>query len=109
VPATPTSAATNADPRFSPTYPQRVHARERGHWDELLARWERRIAEAAAGLAGRADQSEGERLLARMSGARDQLADAVRRLPLEAGDLYREDRHRADEAIGALERLFRQR
>jgi hypothetical protein len=102
----PPSTDSNADPRFSPTYPQRVHVRERSRWESLLATWDQRIAEAAAGLAAQPDQAGAERLIAQMAGARDQLADAVRRLPLEVGDLYEEDRHRAHEAVAALERLF---
>ena len=42
-----------------------------------------------------------------MLGARDQVADAVKRLPLETGHLYEEDRHRAEEAVAALDRLFK--
>ena len=42
-----------------------------------------------------------------MLGARDQIAEAVRRLPMEVGGLYEEDRHRLDEAVAALERLSR--
>jgi hypothetical protein len=41
-----------------------------------------------------------------MLGGRDQIADAVKRLPMEVGDLYEEDRHRLNEAVAALERLF---
>jgi hypothetical protein len=45
-------------------------------------------------------------MLHQMQGARDQIADAVRRLPMETDDLYEEDRHRLDEAVAALNRLF---
>ncbi|MBV8558874.1 MAG: hypothetical protein JO116_25315, partial [Planctomycetaceae bacterium] len=48
-----------------------------------------------------------ERLFFQMEGARDQVADAARRLPGETGDLYEEDRHRLDEAVAALDRVFR--
>ena len=47
-----------------------------------------------------------ERIYAQMLGARDQIADAVKRLPQETGDLYEEDHHRVDEAFAALDRLF---
>ena len=43
-----------------------------------------------------------------MLGARDQVADAVKRLPRETGDLYDEDHHRLEEAVAALDRLFQQ-
>jgi hypothetical protein len=46
-----------------------------------------------------------ERLFAQMLGARDQVAEAARRLPMETGDLYDEDKHRLEEAVAALERV----
>lgn len=101
-----TSSTRPSDPRFSPTYPQRVHIRERAQWNELLANWDRRVDEAAVQLSGKPDRIRSERLLAQMQGARDQIAEAVRRLPMEVGDLYEEDRRRLDEAVHALERMF---
>lgn len=98
-----------ADPNKSPTYPQRVHARERGQWQTVLKTWEDRIAGARRVLDApgyRADRPALERMFAQMLGARDQVADAVRRLPMEVGDLYNEDKHRLDQAVAALERLF---
>jgi exonuclease VII small subunit len=47
-----------------------------------------------------------DRLYVQMLGARDQVADAARRLPMEVGDLYEEDRHRLEEAVAALDRVF---
>jgi hypothetical protein len=47
-----------------------------------------------------------ERMYNQMLGARDQIADAVKRLPLEVGVLYEEDRHKLEEAIASLERIF---
>jgi hypothetical protein len=47
-----------------------------------------------------------ERLFFQMIGARDQVAEAVRRLPLETGDLYEEDRHRLEDAVAALDRIL---
>jgi hypothetical protein len=41
-----------------------------------------------------------------MLGACDQVADAVRRLPKETGELYEEDRHRLEEAVAALDRVL---
>ena len=46
-----------------------------------------------------------ERLYFQMLGARDQVAEAVRRLPLETGDLYDEDKERYEEAVAAFERV----
>jgi len=54
----------------------------------------------------RMDFAPFERMLHQMQGAQDQIADAVRRLPMETNDLYEEDRHRLDEAVAALNRLF---
>jgi exonuclease VII small subunit len=47
-----------------------------------------------------------ERLFAQMLGARDQVADTAQRLPMETGELYEEDRHRLEEAVAALDRVF---
>jgi hypothetical protein len=95
------------DPRKSPSYPQRVHIRERPQLQQLLKTWEERIASAGLALASSTGQSpERQRLYSQMLGARDQLADAAKRLPTEVGAIYEEDRLRLDEAIGALERLF---
>ena len=41
-----------------------------------------------------------------MLGARDQVADAARRLPMETGDLYEEDKHRLEAGVAALDRVF---
>jgi hypothetical protein len=103
-------AERTANPNVSPTYPQRVHIRERAQWQALLKTWEDRIASASQSLATLPpgpDRSVREFLIVQMAGARDQLADAVRRLPMEVGSLYKDDRLRADEAVAALERLFR--
>jgi hypothetical protein len=43
-----------------------------------------------------------------MLGARDQVADAARRLPSETGDLYEEDKHRLEQAVAALDRVLRE-
>jgi hypothetical protein len=48
-----------------------------------------------------------ERLYVQLLGARDQVAEAVRRLPLETGALYDEDRERYEEAVAAFERTYR--
>ena len=47
-----------------------------------------------------------EKIYAQMLGARDQVSDAVKRMPLETGGLYEEDHHRVEEAVAALDRLF---
>ncbi len=101
--------STPADPWKNPSYPQRIHLHERAHWQGVLADWDARIAaarQAPMTVAMRMDFAPFERMLHQMQGARDQIADAVRRLPMETNDLYEEDRHRLDEAVAALNRLF---
>ncbi|MGE3819582.1 MAG: hypothetical protein AB7I30_09110 [Isosphaeraceae bacterium] len=97
-------------PFKNPAYPQRVHARERSHWQGVLLACERRIEEARKRLGTIGDSPNRAtfyRLHAQMLGARDQVAEAARRLPGEVGDLYEEDKHRLEEAVAALDRVFR--
>ena len=99
-----------ADTNKSPSYPQRVHIRERPELQQVLRSWEERIDKAGQALAQKADspdRSHLERLYFQMLGARDQLADAVRRLPMEVGNLYEEDHLKLEEATSSLERLMR--
>ena len=105
--STPQPAA--ADPRENPSYPQRVHLLEKPHWQSVLQNVESRLAVARQKLSvlgNDAKRPAFERIFAQMLGARDQVADAVKRLPLETGDLYEEDHHRVDNAVEALDRLF---
>lgn len=94
------------NPMKSPSYPARVHTTERARWREVLETWDRKIAAAGADLAGAGPDTPRGMLHAQMLGARDQIADAARRMPMEVGDLYEEDHHRLTEAVAALERLF---
>ena len=103
-----TRTAVPADPRRNPTYPTRQHLHEKGHWQGVLANAEAQIAPFSQRLNLLGDDPKRptlEKLHAQMLGARDQIADAVRRLPGETGDLYEEDKHRVEEAIVALDRL----
>ena len=98
-----------ADPRKNPSYPQRIHLREKAHWQTVLQMVETRLAvprQKLSVLGQDARRPAFERIYAQMMGARDQIADAVKRLPQETGDLYEEDHHRVDEAFAALDRLF---
>ena len=98
-----------ADPRKNPSYPQRVHLLEKPHWQGILKTSEDRIATARQklqALGTGANRPAFERIYAQMLGARDQVADAVKRLPQETGDLYEEDHHRVDDAVAALDLLF---
>jgi hypothetical protein len=100
-----------ADALHNPSYPQRIHLSERAHWQGILKSWEDRIAavrQKLGVLTSSTQRPAYERLYFQMLGARDQVADAVRRLPMETGALYEEDRHRVHEAVAALERIARQ-
>ena len=93
-------------PWKNPSYPARTHVHERAQWRALLELWDQRIAQAKAELGGAGPDSERGRLFVQMLGARDQIAEAARRLPMEVGELYEEDHHRLNEAVAALERIF---
>jgi hypothetical protein len=98
------------DPLRNPSYPQRIHVYEKPHWLGVLRECEERLAMARQKLDGLKPgprRATFEHLFVQMTGARDQVADAVRRLPLEVGDLYEEDRHRVEEAVAALDRVSR--
>lgn len=106
-PAVPTPAA---NPLKNPAYPQRTHIGERAHWQGMLASCDSRIAPAKqklAVLANSPSKAIFERLYAQMLGARDQVAEAARRLPGETGDLYEEDKHRLEEGVAALDRVLK--
>jgi hypothetical protein len=104
---TPLSPLPPKDPWKSPSYPHRIHAGERPRWQAELKKWDDRVLVARRDLerSSPADPAK-QKLFAQMLGARDQIADAVRRLPGEVGDLYEEDHHRLTEAVAALQRLF---
>jgi len=106
----PNSALAVPDPKKNPSYPQRAHLREKPHWQSVLKTCEDRLATARQKLQSLgvdAGRPAFERIYAQMLGARDQVADAVKRLPQETGDLYEEDHHRVDDAVAALDLLFR--
>lgn len=104
------SETTPRDPWKNPSYPQRIHIGERSHWQEVLKSVEDRIAVARKKLSvigASQNRAPYERLYAQMLGARDQVAEAARRLPMETGDLYNEDHHRLEQAVAALDRVFK--
>jgi hypothetical protein len=97
------------DPKKNPTYPQRVHLLEKPHWEGVLQQVEARLVvprQKLKVLGNDPKRPAFERIFAQMLGARDQVADAVKRLPLETGGLYEEDHHRVEEAVKALDRLL---
>ena len=103
------SIAKPANPNKSPSYPQRVHIRERAQWRDVLQGVQTRVDAAKVALDGMATgtaRDRMERLYAQMLGARDQVADAARRMPMEVGELYEHDHHLMENAVEALERVF---
>jgi hypothetical protein len=102
------SAHQQEDLARNPTYPQRTHFGERADLQDRLSRCDDKIAAMArkiVTLGGHPQRSEYERLYHQMQGARDQLAECVRRMPLETGILYDEDRERLTNAEAALTRI----
>lgn len=98
-----------ADPRKNPSYPGRTHLHEKPKWLADLQEVENKIGYARQmlnSLKNDPKRAAFERIYAQMQGARDQVADAVRRLPQETGNLYDEDHHRFADAQAALKRLF---
>jgi hypothetical protein len=94
----------------SPTYPVRTHFAERAELERQLGSIEARIQAVRRqldALGMRPDRSGPERYYFQMLGARDQVAEAVRRLPLETGALYEEDKERYVKALAAFERADR--
>jgi hypothetical protein len=103
------SSPAASNPFGNPSYPQRTHFGERPHLEETLSSWEQKISIVIGkltGLGNHPDRATYERLFFQMQGARDQMAEAVCRMPLETGALYEEDRERFEAAAAALGRLF---
>ncbi|MFO0910575.1 MAG: hypothetical protein U0794_19885 [Isosphaeraceae bacterium] len=106
----PPAPVQPSGPFKNPSYPQRVHAHERPHWLAVLAACEHKVADARTKLeslgSNAPERPRFERLFAQMLGARDQVADSVRRLPGEVGGLYLEDLERLEQAVAALDRVI---
>jgi hypothetical protein len=97
------------DPFHNPSYPARTHFHERAKLEESLNAAEERLCAARqklSSLANHPRQAAFVRLYHQMMGARDQIADCVRRIPLEAADLYDEDKERHLQAVAALDRTW---
>jgi hypothetical protein len=103
------SKTASPSPFKSPSYPQRVHIGERARWEGTLTNWKDKVAAVKRKLDVILPGPEREpydKLFFQMRGAVDQIADAVKRLPMEVGSMYEEDLHRLREAEAALERLL---
>jgi hypothetical protein len=101
-PAVPTAK----NPWKSPSYPQRVHVRERAQWKALVGQYQERVAQAGRELQPGASAAR-RRLYAQLQGAIDQMSEAARRMPGETADLYADDHHRMEEAKAAADRLLK--
>lgn len=98
------------NPFKSPSYPPRVHFHEREALQATLRSCEERlkgIRQRLDLLGNHPQRAAHERVYFQMIGARDQVADTVRRLPLETGALYDEDKERYEIAMAAFDRVFR--
>ena len=98
------------DPFHNPTYPQRVHILERPQLEQALRSCEERILpvrQKLNALGNHPERPTFERLYHQLLGARDQVAESVRRLPLETGGLYHEDKDRFEQALAAFDRVLK--
>jgi hypothetical protein len=105
------SSPVQTDPFKNPSYPARTHFSDAAQLSETLSSWQERIDAAITKLLNMPPSGERttlERLYHQALGARDQFADAARRIPREAGALYQEDRERLKAAEAALDRLAKQ-
>jgi hypothetical protein len=109
-PTTRSLAPRSMDPFHNPAYPARTHIHERPPLEQALQSCEERLAAARPKLlamdAG-GDRELRARTFHQLQGARDQVAETVRRLPLEAGELYHEDKERFEQAVAAFDRVWR--
>jgi hypothetical protein len=108
---TPGAVVRTVDTYRNPSYPERVHFHDRARLDEALRSCDERLKAALQKLNVLANHAQKEafiRLFHQMQGARDQVAEAARRMPLEVGGLYREDEERFKQAMDALERINRE-
>jgi hypothetical protein len=104
-------AARSVDPYRNPSYPQRVHVLERATLEEAVRKCDDRLGAAVQKLDVLTNHAQKEkffRLFYQLQGARDQVAEAARRMPLEVGGLYHEDAERFKQAMDAVERISRQ-
>ena len=104
-----THGAQAIEPYRNPSYPQRDHFSERKTLEEALRESEARVDAARRHLEGSGGSTgtpEVLRIYHQLLGVRDQIAECCRRVPLEAGELYEEDKERFAHAIAAQERVW---
>jgi hypothetical protein len=98
------------NPFNNPSYPKRVHIVERAELEQALRSCDERIAPVLRKLntlGNHPDRAKFERFYYQLLGARDQVAETVRRIPLETGDLYHEDKERYQQALAAFDRILK--
>ncbi len=104
-----TNPARPTDPSRNPSYPHRTHTHERPRWEALLEEWRGKVTAATARmsvLGVHPRRGDFEFVRSQMAGSLDQIADSIRRLPGEVGEMYDEDKHKLDQAVAALGRLL---
>jgi hypothetical protein len=87
----------------------RDHFHESAELQKALASCEERLRAARqklSSLGSHPNRAIFTRLYHQMLGARDQIAESTRRLPLEAGVLYHEDKERFKQAMAACDRVW---
>jgi hypothetical protein len=97
------------EPFRNPSYPVRDHFAERAKLEDALRIATERVDAARRTVlagAGAARTAEAVRLYHQLLGVHDQLAECARRMPLETGALYDEDRERFTQATAALDRTW---
>jgi hypothetical protein len=102
-------ASKASEPYRNPSYPERDHFSDRAGLEEALRTAEERVNAARRKLdsgGNAAGSAKMVRLYHQLLGARDQIAECARRMPLETGELYQEDKERFAQATGALERVW---
>src|SRR4029077_18890862 len=79
----PATDSRPADPYHNPSYPQRIHFHEVARLDAVLHSCEERVSEAFQKLGAVANDAQKPRFVRiyhQLQGARDQIAEAVRRM-----------------------------
>jgi hypothetical protein len=87
----------------------RDHFHEAAELQKALASAEERLRLARqklTALGSHPSQATLTLLYHQMQGARDQIAESTRRLPLEAGALYHDDRGKFVQAVAAFDRVW---
>jgi hypothetical protein len=87
----------------------RVHFGEKAALDASLRACDekiRTVEQKLTALANDPRRAEFERAYYRLLGARDQVAETVRRLPLETGELFDLDKERYEQAVRSFDRVY---